>query len=487
MPLLAILAAMLSTGCNSLFGIHEGTPRPMCTDGLMIDDMEDGDGFICPTNGRTGVWYDFGDGTPGELTPRSDSNVLFTPTRIEDGSRGSSRYAARFAGSGFTAYGAFMGFALMNPPKAFDAGGLGGITFWMKSNVPVSVELPTLETAPIRDGGQCVDDATPGGCNQHFSFEITAPAPGWLPYQIPFNALSGGGTAIWNPSHLLNVNFHVPQDTAFEVWIDDVAFYTCAGPECQPTCTDHQFPVSCRTGNGLRSSCEPLGTDCSAVAGWCADRLLIDDMEDGDATICHSGNRDGSWYVADDGTSTDLTPAAGTSFVQTAIPGGRGTSHQAARLRGAGFTGWGAQMGFSLNSYDASQVSGIKFWMKSDAPVDVGFPIPTTVPANEEAGGACQDSATERNCNFHFAFDVGASGNEWVERSVPFAALRQTEPYHGHGNLIPGSAMWDPTRLLGVHFGTHLSTFDIWIDDVRFYSCQAESCLPTCPGETVAC
>jgi hypothetical protein len=481
MLLLALVGATLTAGCNSVFDIHEGTPRHLCTDPLMIDDMEDGEGSICATSGRTGVWFDFGDGTTGDLTPKSD--VRFTPTRIEDGSRGSSRYAARFAGSGFTAWGAIMGFVVMNPPGGYDAGGLGGITFWMRSNVPVSVDFPTSETTPIEGGGDCVVD-----CNQHFTFQITAPAPGWFPYQVPFNALSGGGSAIWNPRHLFGVNFRVPQGTAFEVWIDDVAFYFCAGPECQPTCTDPRFQVSCRMGNGARSSCQPNGTDCAAVASWCADPLLIDDMEDGDAAICHSGSRDGGWYVGDDETSPNLTPAVDTLFLQTEIPGGRGTSHRAARLTGSGFTAWGALMGLFLTNYDATQMGGIKFWMKSDAPVFVTFDTPATALASETAGGMCQDSATERNCHSAFAFTVGASSSEWVERSVPFAALRQTEPFHGVGNLFPGSARWDPSQLLGINFGTHSSAFDIWIDDVRFYSCQSESCLPSCPTEIpVAC
>ena len=46
--LLAFTAAALAAGCNSVFGIDEGTPRPMCVDFLTIDDMEDRDGFICP-------------------------------------------------------------------------------------------------------------------------------------------------------------------------------------------------------------------------------------------------------------------------------------------------------------------------------------------------------------------------------------------------------------------------------------------------------
>jgi len=119
-----LLGATLTTGCNPLFGIHEGTPRPTCSDILRIHDLEDGDESICPTNGRTGGWYDFGDGTPGGLAPKS--GTTFTPTRIEDGSRGSSRYAARLAGCGFTKFGAIMGFNLLFPPKAYDASGLGG-------------------------------------------------------------------------------------------------------------------------------------------------------------------------------------------------------------------------------------------------------------------------------------------------------------------------------------------------------------------------
>ena len=69
-PRLLLGATVLAAGCNSIFGIHEGTPRPICADQLMIDDMEDGDDLICKSSGRNGGWYDFGDGTAGaDLTP----------------------------------------------------------------------------------------------------------------------------------------------------------------------------------------------------------------------------------------------------------------------------------------------------------------------------------------------------------------------------------------------------------------------------------
>ncbi|MEP6652226.1 MAG: hypothetical protein ABJA82_02645 [Myxococcales bacterium] len=225
---LAFTASALASGCNSVFGIHQGSPRPMCVDFFTIDDMEDRDEVICQRFGRTGQWFDFGDGSPtGELTP--SSNGAFTPERIPGGSRGTSLYASHFSGSGFTIFGAIMGFDL-NGGQTYDVGGLGGVTFWMKSNTPVSIDMPTEETVPRTEGGQCEN-----GCNDHFSFKITAPAAGWARYDVPFNALQGGGgLATWNPRHLYGVNFSVPPGAPFDVWIDDVSFYACAGPECAP-------------------------------------------------------------------------------------------------------------------------------------------------------------------------------------------------------------------------------------------------------------
>jgi hypothetical protein len=469
-----LVAAALTAGCNSLFGIHEGTPRPTCSDPNMIDDFEDGDGMICQRfAGRNGGWFDFGDGSPGgELTPSSSEE--FKPTRIDDGTRGTSRYAARFSGSGFTIFGAIMGFELLNPPASFDAGGLGGITFWMRSNVPVAVDFPTAETVPVNQGGDCGKS-----CNDHFTFQITAPAPGWYKYQVPFNALrGGGGSAIWNPRHLYGVNFRVAAGAPFDVWIDDVAFYACASPECAPTCTDPRFPVSCRAMTGLRSSCQPTGTDCALVASWCADPMLIDDMEDGDAAICESGSRQGVWYAVSDGTSTDLTPPADGTFVQSPIPGGRGTSRHAARLTGSGFTEWGALMGLVFNPftgsqpYDASAADGITFWAKNDVPVYVNLVTPETTPPTLP-GGQCADSATAINCNNSFAFPLTAPSSDWVEYKVPFAAFSQQG----------GSATWNPARLTDIDFAPADSAgaFDIWIDDLRFYNCSLDDCTPTCP------
>ena len=248
------LALLLLAGCNPIFDIHEGKPRQLCAEDSLIDDLEDGDESICPTNGRGGDWYVVGDDTAGELNPSSD---VFEPSLIE-GARGPSRYAARMWGSGFTDWGANLGLAL-------DQGVIGNmIRFWMRSTTPVLVKFPTMQTTPLRAGGECADLADEQNCYNDFYFTITAPSRDWFKYELPFNALrqDAGGSAIWKPRDVTNILFNVRGGAQFDVSIDDPSFDYCPSEECQPTCTDPQFPVPCRQEEGFHSSCQPPGTDC---------------------------------------------------------------------------------------------------------------------------------------------------------------------------------------------------------------------------------
>ena len=73
------------------------------------------------------------------------------------------------------------------------------------------------------------------------------------------------------------------------------------------------------------------GGDSSQTAAGCSDPLMIDDLEDGNRSICESSGRHGSWSVLGDGTSTNLSPKG--DFTPTLIPGGREGSRYAARMR----------------------------------------------------------------------------------------------------------------------------------------------------------
>lgn len=478
---LGLVAAGLASGCNYLFAIHEGKPRPMCTDPNVIDDMEDGDAIICQSNGRNGVWYTAGDHTSDDLEPGSD----FSPTRIADGSQGTSQYAARFTGSGFTDWGALMGFNLSvhdNAVGMVDVSADHGIKFRMRSNVPVSVNFLTPETVELLHGGHCTDGMITSNCDNHLSFEITVPGSGWMDYRVPFSALhqQRPGSAKWNGRNVYGIQFLVPPGAPFDVWVDDVGFYgDCPVLGCSPTCTDPAFPLGCAKSDRHLAACLPPG-DCAAVAIWCLDPQLIDDMEDGDSAICDSGGRQGTWFVAEDGTGGNLIRPPGDAFVQTMIPGGRGPSHYAARLAGSGFTDWGALMGFGLGQpYDASHADGIRFSMKNNVPLEVLFPTVETAPP-EVSGGQCADRPGEYNCDNWFSFKITAPSSDWVEYEVPFSALGQTN----------GSATWNPSHLLEVDFAPQRdTTFDVWVDDVQLYDCPASGCLLKCadPAFGVQC
>ena len=140
--------------------------------------MEDGNGAICDTDAsamRRGDWFTDGDGTDSTLEPAPDAP--FTPTLIP-GRRDDSRYAARMTGSGLSDGGARMGFNLNVQGlgvQPYDASTAGGITFWLKSNAPIAVELPISATFPQSSGGTCADAAGEHNCGRHFGFGINAP------------------------------------------------------------------------------------------------------------------------------------------------------------------------------------------------------------------------------------------------------------------------------------------------------------------------
>ena len=248
----------------------------------MIDDFEDGDADICDSVGRRGVWLIIGDGT-SDAVVEPPQGALVEPTLIPGG-RGASRYAAHFSGSGFTNWGVKLHTELNNQTglaaQPYDVHTAGGISFWMRSNVSVYVNLTLPQTTGTYLGGDCVDMGQQTNCFNHFKYRPPTPpdADTWVEYQIPFAALGQStfgppgdqsyGSATWTPTQLLAVEFQVDPNETFDVWIDDVSFFNCITSDCVPTC-DATAPQAC-PGSGLSSglspaACWPAGTDCNAL------------------------------------------------------------------------------------------------------------------------------------------------------------------------------------------------------------------------------
>ena len=85
----------------------------------------------------------------------------------------------------------------------------------------------------------------------------------------------------------------------------------------------------------------------------CSDPLMIDDMEDGDVSICNSGGRQGGWFNFGDGSpGRGCTPVTRSS--PTAIPDSqRGASRWAAHFTARASAG-GARSLASISTSTAS-------------------------------------------------------------------------------------------------------------------------------------
>lgn len=206
-------STMSSTGSSS----GEGGSGVGPTDVTMIDDMEDGNNAILRDGGRQGYWYTFNDQTEGGTqTPAMGDD--FTMTTLTP-PRGASMVAASMRGEGFTEWGAGMGFDLNSTDtgkSTYDASAFKGITFWAKataaSSKTLKVLLADVNTTPPAEGGACEKD-----CNIHFARTV-ALSEEWKKFDVSF------ATPL-DATKLLSIQFQTAVGDAFEVYVDDVAFY----------------------------------------------------------------------------------------------------------------------------------------------------------------------------------------------------------------------------------------------------------------------
>jgi hypothetical protein len=213
------------------------------------------------------------------------------------------------------------------------------------------------------------------------------------------------------------------------------------------------------------------GGDGDGGTGVIDEKLLIDDLEDGDGAIHEVDGRIGAWFTfADDTMGATMTPRPGGDFV--ASEGGAGGSAFAARMTGKGFKTWGAGMGLDLNNpgetmggaglkkpWDASKYKGIAFRARGNASIKVAVVVAGVVPT--DAGGTCTPSTKMgEECDDVHARTVSLSA-DWKEVEVPFAQLKQG----GWGKKVA----FDAGTATGVYFmvGQNVD-FDVAIDDLRF-------------------
>jgi len=199
----------------------------------MVDDLDDGDSSIPETSGRIGAWFIYNDGTSGG-TQEPAANTDFIPA---SGGPAGSLFMAQTSGSGFTDWGAGMGFDLNNPgddmggagmKSTHDASAYTGVAFLAKGNVTVRAALFVEAVVPVEYGGTCVGGTAEGEeCNDAHGKDF-ALTDEWKQYVVPFDGAAQGGwgqPATFDASMLTGFQFQIPSGATFDVQIDEIGFY----------------------------------------------------------------------------------------------------------------------------------------------------------------------------------------------------------------------------------------------------------------------
>jgi hypothetical protein len=198
----------------------------------LIDDLEDDNLQILPGFGRSGSWSTINDGSIGS-SQTLDADTISDGGRIEtlpDGSSLTSNRAAHTTGQGFSFF-VYIGVTLYPsnfPTAPYDASSYSGISFWARSAMPsttVRVSIPDRNSDP--EGGVCGGSA--GACFDTFGATLTLSSD-WTFFEFDFDELSQQGTGLQIStglarSAIYGINWRLPAETTFDVWIDDVAFY----------------------------------------------------------------------------------------------------------------------------------------------------------------------------------------------------------------------------------------------------------------------
>lgn len=197
---------------------------------------------------------------------------------------------------------------------------------------------------------------------------------------------------------------------------------------------------------------------------------LLDDFEDGDNLLPRVGERNGSWYIAGDGTvGASIRPPVGSATPERIVPP-RCQSNFGIHFAGRGFAAWGAVLGLNLRfdqavlPTDLSGYRGIRFWARASEQNGCALRVGIDDASTHPNGGTCSKMAGQGHpCWNSFGVDIPTLRPDWAELFIPFNALTQK-------NVEPAAAPLDLSHTYQLTFKVSpTNPFDIWIDDVGFY------------------
>ena len=194
---------------------------------------------------------------------------------------------------------------------------------------------------------------------------------------------------------------------------------------------------------------------------------MVDDFEDGDASIPETKGRVGAWYAyGDDSKDATMTPAG--DFMPSDC--GPGSSAYCAKFSGSGFADWGAGLSMDFDNpgnkkktYDLGEFKGIAFWGRSDKSTVFRFVIPTSDVVPVADGGSCVDSGeADQECENGAGQSIVLT-KEWAQYTVPFADAIPDETWGQQFSFDTAKAMG-----IQLQFSAGMD-FEVEIDEIGLY------------------
>ncbi len=229
--------ACLALVGSSCVGVREsrvepdGTPKMVnyCPNGTqvaadgLLDDFEDGNTQLDPTDSRGGYWFKAADATGSVIGPDD-----FKPMPGGPGSSLALRAVGKTALVGTDSnWGAQFG-ANIRSGIPYDASKYVGVRFKARiaegTTSSVRFKIGDINTHP--DLGVCKQCYNHWGRNMNFTTE-------WREYEVLFSSLEQA--PYWGdprpsaitPSKIYSFDFAIAPGATFDVWIDDLAFIEC--------------------------------------------------------------------------------------------------------------------------------------------------------------------------------------------------------------------------------------------------------------------
>jgi hypothetical protein len=180
-------------------------------DAPLVDDFEDGNELVALLEGRNGYWVTLTDTDPERAEP------VLVPA-VRPGAVPGNRYAIRMVGGRHDAWGASVQVEL--GPTCYDASAYRGIAFDARGPGRIRAGVREVGAVPTERGGTCARDCY----RSHLGVAVAG--EGWTHVELTWGELhQEGATKPADPRRLNALEFLVrPEDTPYDLWIDNVAF-----------------------------------------------------------------------------------------------------------------------------------------------------------------------------------------------------------------------------------------------------------------------